>query len=60
MPPSVFPRSEADVREYVEDAAFPIVLKCINAVDAPPSAPRVLIARDREELHQGYRLMEAP
>ena len=59
-PPSVFPRSEDDVSEYMAGASFPIVLKCINAADAPPSAPSVLIAQDPEELTRGYRLMETP
>jgi predicted ATP-grasp superfamily ATP-dependent carboligase len=36
------------------------VLKCINAADAPAAAPRVLIARDIDELTAGYREMETP
>jgi D-aspartate ligase len=59
-PPSVFPGSEDDVREYVESASFPIVLKSINAADAPPLAPSVLIAKDREELARSYRRLEVP
>jgi D-aspartate ligase len=59
-PLSVFPTSESDVVEHAEQAEFPIVLKCINAGDAPPAAPRVMIAADREELIDAYRLMQAP
>jgi D-aspartate ligase len=59
-PLSVFPESETDVLDHAEDAAFPIVLKCINAGDAPPTAPRVTIAKNRQELTDAYRLMETP
>ena len=59
-PASVFPRAETDVLEYAEGAQFPIVLKCINAGDAPSSAPRVLIAENRDELVEGYREMGTP
>jgi D-aspartate ligase len=59
-PLSVFPESETDVLDHAEDAAFPIVLKCINAGDAPPTAPRVTIAETRQELTDAYRLMETP
>jgi predicted ATP-grasp superfamily ATP-dependent carboligase len=59
-PVSVFPQSEADVLGYVETTEFPIVLKCINAGDAPSSAPRVLIAESRDELLAGYREMGTP
>jgi predicted ATP-grasp superfamily ATP-dependent carboligase len=48
------------VLEHAEHASFPTVVKCINAGDAPPTAPRVMIAESREELTEAYRLMEAP
>jgi predicted ATP-grasp superfamily ATP-dependent carboligase len=59
-PPSVFPQSESDVLEHAQRSSFPIVLKCINAADAPPSAPRVLIAQNSEELTTGYQQMQTP
>src|ERR1039457_776338 len=59
-PLSVFPATESDVLEHAEHAAFPIVVKCINAGDAPPAAPRVMIAVNRKELTDAYRLMQAP
>jgi D-aspartate ligase len=59
-PLSVFPASETDVLDHAEDATFPIVLKCINAGDAPPTAPRVTIAENRQEMTDAYRLMETP
>jgi predicted ATP-grasp superfamily ATP-dependent carboligase len=59
-PPSVFPRSENEVLEHAQRNSFPVVLKCINAADAPPSAPRVLIAQNSEELTAGYRQMQTP
>jgi predicted ATP-grasp superfamily ATP-dependent carboligase len=59
-PASIFPESAADVLEHAERTGGPIVVKCINAGDAPPSAPRVLIANSREELIEAYRLMESP
>jgi predicted ATP-grasp superfamily ATP-dependent carboligase len=59
-PQSFFPQSEAELLERARAGAFPIVLKCINAADAPATAPRVLIARDIDELTAGYRQMETP
>ena len=59
-PLSVFPESATDVLEHAEHAAFPIVVKCINAGDAPPAAARVMIAENRQELADAYRLMETP
>jgi D-aspartate ligase len=59
-PLSVFPESELEVLEHARLATFPIVAKCINAGDAPPSSPRVAIAENREELIEAYRLMESP
>jgi predicted ATP-grasp superfamily ATP-dependent carboligase len=59
-PSSAFPQSEAELLEYAERGSFPTVLKCINAGDAPPSAPRVAIVEDREELLAAYREMESP
>jgi D-aspartate ligase len=59
-PASIFPESEADVLEHAEHTSFPIVAKCINAGDAPPETPRVVIAADRDELIHAYRLMTAP
>jgi predicted ATP-grasp superfamily ATP-dependent carboligase len=55
----VFPESEAELLELVEQTTFPAVLKCINVADAPASAPRVAIVGDRDELREAYRLMEA-
>ncbi|HEV7585912.1 MAG TPA: hypothetical protein VGO14_09060 [Solirubrobacteraceae bacterium] len=59
-PQSVFPQSENDLLEHAANNGFPIVLKCINAAEAPATAPRVLIASDIEELTSGYRQMETP
>jgi D-aspartate ligase len=59
-PRSIFPESEQDVLDHARESSFPIVLKCINADDAPVSAPRVVIARDVEELTSAYREMETP
>lgn len=59
-PLSMFPQSETDVLEHAESASFPIVIKCINAGDAPSSAPRVLIAENREKLLEGFRQMDTP
>jgi len=59
-PASVFPQSEEEVLEHAGRSSFPVVLKCINAADAPPSAPRVLIAQDSDELISGYRQMQTP
>ena len=59
-PASVFPQSEAELLEYAERGSFPTVLKCINAGDAPPRAPRVAIVENRDELLAAYREMESP
>jgi len=59
-PLSVFPESEQEVLEHADVASFPTVAKCINAGDAPPSAPRVVIAENREQLLEAYRLMQSP
>lgn len=59
-PVSAFPESETDVLRHADGAEFPIVLKCINAGDAPASAPRVMIAENRGELVEAYHEMEAP
>jgi predicted ATP-grasp superfamily ATP-dependent carboligase len=59
-PQSVFPQSEDELLEHARQSSFPIVLKCINAADAPSSAPRVLIANDIAELTSGYREMQTP
>ena len=59
-PLSVFPESEQEVLDHADAASFPIVAKCINAGDAPPSAPRVAIAESREQLLESYRLMQSP
>jgi D-aspartate ligase len=59
-PVSVFPESELDVLGHADRADFPTVVKCINAADAPPSAPRVAIAENRDQLLEAYRLMESP
>ncbi len=59
-PASAFPQSEAELLEHAGDGPFPTVLKCINAGDAPPSAPRVAIVENRDELLAAYREMESP
>jgi D-aspartate ligase len=59
-PYSTFPQSEADVLAHAEATNFPAVAKCINAGDAPPSSPRVVIAESRLELLAAYRLMQSP
>jgi D-aspartate ligase len=59
-PASAFPASEAELLEYAEQGAFPTVLKCINAGDTPPGAPRVAIVEDRDQLLAAYREMESP
>lgn len=59
-PVSAFPQSQAEVLEHAQRGDFPTVLKCINAGDAPPSAPRVAIVEDREQLLGAYREMESP
>jgi predicted ATP-grasp superfamily ATP-dependent carboligase len=59
-PLSTFPEAEEDVLAHAEQVGLPTVLKCINAADAPPSSPRVSIARTREELIECYRQMRPP
>jgi predicted ATP-grasp superfamily ATP-dependent carboligase len=59
-PASSFPASEAELLQYAERGAFPTVLKCINAGDAPPGAPRVAIVESRDQLLAAYRAMESP
>lgn len=59
-PQSFFPQSEAELIELARAGTFPTVLKCINAADAPATSPRVLIAKDIDELTAGYRQMETP
>ena len=59
-PVSLFPESERDVLEHAERTTFPVVAKCIEAADAPASAPRVAIAENREELIEAYRVMQSP
>jgi D-aspartate ligase len=58
-PWSAFPESETEMLELSERSGYPTVLKCINVGDAPPSAPRVVIAKDRAELTAAYRAMES-
>jgi D-aspartate ligase len=55
-----FPGSEADLVEIAAKTEFPTVAKCINAGDTPASSPRVVIAQDKEQLLEAYRLMESP
>jgi predicted ATP-grasp superfamily ATP-dependent carboligase len=57
-PRSAFPDDEHEALALCEQWQFPIVLKCINAGDAPPGSPRVVIARDRAQLIEAYREME--
>jgi D-aspartate ligase len=59
-PTSAFPESEDELLEHVEQTTFPVVLKCINISDAPPAAPRVVIAENRDELLPAYRSMQSP
>ncbi|MHB8491635.1 MAG: carboxylate--amine ligase [Solirubrobacteraceae bacterium] len=56
-PVSAFPESEEEVRLHAADASFPVVAKCINAGEAPPGAPRVVIADDVDALLNAYREM---
>lgn len=57
-PLAAFPESEADVLEHAASAAFPIVVKRIDASLAIGSAtPNVLVASDRAELLAAYRSM---
>jgi D-aspartate ligase len=55
-----FPRSEAELLDLAAETDFPTVAKCINAGDTPASAPRVVIAQDKDELLEAYRAMESP
>jgi predicted ATP-grasp superfamily ATP-dependent carboligase len=59
-PTCLFPASEADLSELSGQLAFPTVVKCINAGDTPPNAPRVVIAEDHDAVVHAYRLMESP
>ncbi|HEX3511503.1 MAG TPA: hypothetical protein VHT27_10450 [Solirubrobacteraceae bacterium] len=59
-PWSGFPESEGELMQMCAAREFPLVAKCINAGDAPPWAPRVVIAEDRDELLDAFRAMEAP
>lgn len=56
-PRSGFPASEEELLAYVADSGFPIVLKSINVADAPPTAPRVVIAANRDQLVRAHDLM---
>jgi D-aspartate ligase len=58
-PAASFPQSESDVLALASDVDYPTVLKCINAADSPPTAPRVAIAEDATELLARYREMSA-
>jgi D-aspartate ligase len=52
------PESEADALEYAAGAAYPVVVKRIDAslpMDSP--TPNVLLARNREELLTAYHMM---
>lgn len=57
-PQSAFPADEREALALCEQWQFPIVLKCINAGEAPPGSPRVVIARDLGQLVEAYRAME--
>ena len=59
-PPSVFPGSEDDVREYVAGALVSDRAEVHQRRRCPAAAPSVLIARDREELTRGYRRWRRP
>lgn len=59
-PGSTFPGSEEEAVEHATQSEFPLVLKCINAGDAPPLAPRVSIVKDLAELRAAYRVMRTP
>jgi predicted ATP-grasp superfamily ATP-dependent carboligase len=57
-PQSAFPADEREALALCEQWQFPIVLKCINAGEAPFGSPRVVIARERAQLIEAYRAME--
>lgn len=59
-PRSAFPSCEREAVDLCEQWGFPLVLKCINAGDAPLGSPRVAIANDRDQALSSYRAMEAP
>lgn len=60
-PMAAFPESEADVSEHADRATFPVVAKRIDASQpSSPQARSVVIANDRQELIDAYRLMESP
>jgi D-aspartate ligase len=59
-PRSTFPASEQEAVEHATEREFPLVLKCINAGDAPPLAPRVSIVENIDELRAAYRVMHTP
>lgn len=60
-PAAAFPESEADVLDHAASAAFPMVVKRIDAsLSIGSSTPNVLIARDRAELLAAYGSMASP
>lgn len=60
-PFTVFPRNLDDVLAYVEDTAFPVMLKGIhgNRLEVR-TGERMLIVRSRDELIEKYKLLEDP
>jgi D-aspartate ligase len=54
-PRSIFPRSLAEVEQFVGRAAFPVVAKAAEAWCLPAGLPRTLIADNPEQLIEHYR-----
>jgi len=59
-PASFFPQSETDLTQLARQLTFPAVIKVIEAADAGPHVPRVMIAQDPADLFRAYRVMESP
>jgi D-aspartate ligase len=61
-PESLFPRSRQEVREFSQDATFPVVVKSIDSrvLRERPQAKSVVIARTAGELLELYDRMEEP
>jgi len=60
-PESVFPRSRADVLEFLEGCTFPVVVKAIDpSIVRSAARPWVDIARSPQELLDAYDQAETP
>lgn len=56
-----FPRSLAEVEEFADRTAYPVMLKGIHGDRLfARTGKKMLIVRDRDELIENYRLMEDP